>query len=1306
MKKLFLISLLVCMGILQSLAFDYTDERGVTWSCVLAYNFETQSYTSPIINSATGYGDEVVIPEKVYDGTKEYTVTSIGFTFQDNKTLEKVTWPSTVTTIPGLMFSGCSSLKAVENTRNVTYIYDSAFQGCNNLIELDLGSCNIAGYAFDGCSKLQSIGELAKCTLVGSCAFYGCSSLDKVDLSMCTSVGSSAFNGCSSLQTIGNPRFTSIPNGAFNGCSNLENIDLSLYTSVGSNAFSGCSKLQNVNISNCTYIGYSAFSGCSSITEVDLSSCKSMEDYAFSGCKKLENVIGLENFKSIPNYAFRGTALKSLDLPVCTTIGDGAFSDCSSLQSVDLPVCTTIGSEAFCSCSGLQSVDLPACTTIGGMAFWVCSGLQSVVLPVCTTIDSHAFSQCSGLQSVDLPACMTISDGAFSNCSDLQSVVLSVCTTIGEGAFSGCSDLQSVDLPKVESIGSSAFVSSGITKVSLPGTLKNMGYRCFDTVTEYTFNGTQPAVLYEDNSYFAFYGAAFVIRVPESAIDTYKAADVWKNYKDKIFSISDQLYYDVTTTAMDSQSGLEQAIGATNMKKVISLKATGTINSYDIFMIRTKMTNLQNLDLTDADIVANGFAYYEGYSTEDNVVGNYSFCNLNNLVTLKLPKKAYIIGYNAVANCSSLESVDFPKNLKCIYNNAFQDCSKPDNVVLPDGLESIGNNEYYSNSFAGCRSLKTIQFPPSLKYIGGFAFDYCSSLEEISLPGLDRIDRCAFEGCTSLKEVRIPSTLQNIGDGAFSRCSNLTDIYTYTVEPISIGQNTFDGTAYKNARLWMPTQSYANYYYQTQWGQFDNDNYRWFDEPYKYMYINKDYTLSDANSASGDKGRFDGDPDIDVNPGGGLIVDGDKDQTADDIHLKADASNWATIIAKANVDAKRIFIDITIEANRWHFFCFPFDIKRSNIKCDGNFVFRYYDGKVRAEKGKGGWTDLPATEEYLKAGKGYIFQASASCTLSIMIEKEKFGKLPNVRFDCNLEANASTNEQDASWNFVGNPFTSFFDLNDMGYNAPVTRWNGSGYEAVRPGDDDYIFHPYEAFFVQRPTGSSSIEFDPEHRMTQIGSNNRKTENAKKAMKRQLNPERLLVNLAVTDGKNTDKTRVVFNQTKSNKYEMDCDAAKFESATSAVQLYSIEAQGGKMAINERPQGSVQLGFTAKAAGDYTISAERMDQPVLLKDNLMNITYDLSNGDYSFSSEAGTFDNRFMLLIDGGATGIADIAKEAGVNIMPSTNGINLTGVDGKTVNVYSLSGALFATRTENGFLNLSKGVYIVEVGKMKAKVMVK
>ena len=313
-----------------------------------------------------------------------------------------------------------------------------------------------------------------------------------------------------------------------------------------------------------------------------------------------------------------------------------------------------------------------------------------------------------------------------------------------------------------------------------------------------------------------------------------------------------------------------------------------------------------------------------------------------------------------------------------------------------------------------------------------------------------------------------------------------------------------------------------------------------------------------------------------------------------------------------------------------------------------------------------------------------------------------------MKFDCNLEANASTNEQDASWNFVGNPFTSFFDLNDMGYNAPVTRWNSNtnSYEAVRPGDDDYIFHPFEAFFVQRPADSENIEFDPDHRMTQTGRDKRQNANAQKAKKRMLNPERLLVNLTISDGKDSDKTRVVFNQKKSNTYEMDCDAAKFMSQTSAVQLYSVEAKGGKFAINERPKGSVQLGYTAAKAGEYTISAQRMDQPVMLKDNAMNVMFDLSNGDYNFTSDAGTFDNRFMLLVDGSTTGIADIANGTGVNIMPVDGGLNITGIEGKKVNIYSLSGVLCATRSDCGLLSLPKATYIVEVGNMKAKVAVK
>ena len=45
---------------------------------------------------------------------------------------------------------------------------------CNNLIALDLGSCEIGFDAFQYCSKLQSIGESAKCTSVDYYAFSGC----------------------------------------------------------------------------------------------------------------------------------------------------------------------------------------------------------------------------------------------------------------------------------------------------------------------------------------------------------------------------------------------------------------------------------------------------------------------------------------------------------------------------------------------------------------------------------------------------------------------------------------------------------------------------------------------------------------------------------------------------------------------------------------------------------------------------------------------------------------------------------------------------------------------------------------------------------------------------------------------------------------------------------------------------------------------------------------------------------------------------------------------------------------------------
>lgn len=836
--------------------------------------------------------------------------------------------------------------------------------------------------------------------------------------------------------------------------------------------------------------------------------------------------------------------------------------------------------------------------------------------------------------------------------------------SLGAKAFYGCSDLQSVDLSFCERIGQSAFSQCPKLRASLGWLCPILGSDAFDTTAtliaplsgaaSYRYS---PDWFYDDS----FFGDSFIN---------------WKEYFKQITFVNDIV--EISSQALSDKSGIENVIGATEVSKVTGLKVTGTINSYDIFIIRTKMYDLHYLDLSDADIVACDFPYYEDYHTSDNEVGAYAFRGLKNLISLKLPKNAKVIGEAAVWGCGNLCEAILPEQLKRIGYGAFDDCER----------------------------LVVASLPPLLRYIGASAFSTCRSLKKVSFPrNLQSIYSSAFDHCESLVEVRFPSNIQEVGEYAFADCP-IKKVYTYTIEPIKISQNTFDSDTYSTAELWMPTQSYSNYYYNTQWGQFRNDKYHWFDEPYEYFYVNNDYTLDKGNSADGDKGRFDGTPDVDVNPGGGLIVEGEGDQGAGDVHLKGDGKNWASIIAHANMDAKRLYLDITVKANCWHFFCFPFDVKRSNISCKGSFVFRYYDGKVRADKGKGGWTNLPDTEEYLRAGKGYIFQTSMDATLSILIEKDKFGKLPGVTVSGSLEANASTNEQDASWNFVGNPFTSFFNVDENGFAAPITRWNGSTYEAVRPGDDDITLHPFEAFFVQCPADNDKIEFAAANRTTQIKSEKQAEVNKQKRRQSTLNPNRLMVNLTLGNGKDSDNTRVVFNPEKTARYEMECDAAKFESGTAAVQLYSIEAKAGKMAINERQAGSVRLGYTASKGGTYTISAMRMDQPVMLRDNVMNVTYDLSNGDYQFTSEAGTFDDRFMIMIDGSATGVADIARESGVNILPMQGGMNITGTEGQTVNVYAFSGAIVATRTSDGFLSLTKGVYVVEVGQMKAKVAVK
>ena len=1016
------------------------------------------------------------------------------------------------------------------------------------------------------------------------------------------------------------------------------------------------------------------YSFSNQITEVWLpSGLTRIGKYAFSGCSSLTSV-------TIPNSV--------------TSIESDAFNNCSSLTSITIPnSVTSIGSDAFSHCSSLSSVTIPnSVTRIGRYAFSYCTGLTSVTIPnSVTTIDYSAFYNCTGLTSVyisDLAAwykiyfessvsnplnyahnlylngekvtnlvfpddVTEIKNYAFSGCSSLTSITIpNSVTSIGSYAFSGCSSLASVTIPNsVTSIGSDAFYGC-----------KGLGLVILEGVTPPTLGTT------------AFSNTPVSIVVPAAAVDTYKNDANWTTYASKIVS-ADYAILSLDVTAEEGASALLKEIGDANTQSVVDLTIKGSINSYDVIILRDKMPNLRHLDISEAAVVASSKAFYETSCTGENDLGNDAFRGLSNLLSVKLPKDLVRIGNYMFNGCEGLTSVTIPNSVTSIGTHAFNGCKGLTDVTIPNSVTSIGQYAFYD-----CYSLKEIKLPPTLQTIGS----------------------SAFYRCYSLTEVRLPSSVLSVASNAFSGCNAIKNVYTYTIEPTSIVESTFSSTAFQNAMLHVPSTSYWNYYWDDGWKRFLNLTY--FDEPYDYFYLNNDYTLDEET------GYIDGTPDVDINAGGGLVVEGETSDNEDvkqelgDVNINHDGSGTSgSIIGDNNVHADNLNIRINIKGGRWYFFAFPFDIPFSKISMENGtqYVFRYYDGEERAKNGKGGWKDI--NENHLKAARGYIFQAATDDVLVLNIADVRFKKEDKYN---ELVEHVTENLQDASWNFTGNPYLSYYDINNLGYDAPITIWNGSSYEAIRPGDDDYHFAPFEAFFVQKPEDKGSVDFEGDHQKTHKKAQATQAANAAKRAGASVATDRKLVNIAIS-GENAaaDRTRVVFNDKQSLAYETACDAVKFES-DAAAQLYTLDNKNVRYAINERPvgNGTVPVGVKFANGGRYTISAERMDTAVLLKDEKTGTVHNLAEGAYTFIADAGTDEARFALVFNGGTTGIEGaVAADA---VAAVDGGVNIENAAGAVVEIYTAAGAVVVSDVVSGYVALPAGAYIVKINGNSIKVAVK
>ncbi len=154
----------------------------------------------------------------------------------------------------------------------------------------------------------------------------------------------------------------------------------------------------------------------------------------------------------------------------------------------------------------------------------------------------------------------------------------------------------------------------------------------------------------------------------------------------------------------------------------------------------------------------------------------------------------------------------------------------------------------------------------------------------------------------------------------------------------------------------------------------------------------------------------------------------------------------------------------------------------------------------------------------------------------------------------------------------------------------------------------------------------------------------------------------------------------------------------------VNLSSVITDGGeqkKLAIQARPSFTnadvVPLGFTADVAGTFTFELDHVDglllgsQNIYLVDNLTNTFHNIKEGSYTFTTEVGTFDDRFRIVYATDEELGTEVPAIDAKNVIVYRDGkqINITAPqDIQSVVVYDMLGRVLY---ENNNVNAAKFV---------------
>ena len=771
--------------------------------------------------------------------------------FQKCVALTAARFPDALTTLGSNAFEDCAKLTYVTLGANLQEIKNGTFKNCTALSEMVVPNkvTSIGDQAFYNCSGIAAMTLSSTLKTIGSQVFYNNSFVSLTIPGTVESMGSDCFHGCTRLMyltfqdgdgtlKIGNSGSTSSQTDysceydyfydspirvlyigknleySYSSSESIYDLETETRKSRASAPFAYKTSIRSVTIGPKVTVMYDhLLNGCSGITELTMpDGLQKVNSYALANCTGLTELSFPGSLTSLGSCAVQGsTAISSVkfnDGEPELTIGGYGFADCPLTELyIGKTITYTASNEysPFKSKASLSSVTFSHSGTVRAIhenLLWGVSEITSLDLPESIeTIGPSAFREMTKLASVTLPSQIPLVESyLFYNDISLPAIVVpDKVTAINEYAFAKCSTLNSAIIGNsVETIGQWSFSDCSLLQIL------NLG-NAVKTIKENAFTRCVSLA---------------TLNIPASVID------IKNNVFSQCTALSDLTLADGTEYLnMDyntsSTRGLFRDCPLTKLHLGRWVMYNTNADMYSPFAF---ITTLKDLTIGETVQLVGKYAFKGCTGIEDlyvpdgvGTIALEAFYGCSDLTSLRLSENLISLAERAFAYCTSLPEVKLPASLEAISEESFAECSSLVTADLGETLLTIG-----PRAFVNCVKLEKADIPETVYGLGVESFSGCVSLPYAVVPGgISSVGSKAFAGCTGIGWVSLSEKVTSIGEDAFAGVSGIRYIKSYNTIPPE-GLPGFEQNVKDEATLFIPDGSMDYYKYSPTWEEFLN----------------------------------------------------------------------------------------------------------------------------------------------------------------------------------------------------------------------------------------------------------------------------------------------------------------------------------------------------------------------------------------------------------------------------------------------------------------------------------------------------